>query len=334
MKLKFLLSFGLSVVFASVVCAQDAGKPVDIDVTKAKGYLFGPGDEIIGRVGNEDEYNFTTSVNEDGTIEVPFSETPVVARCKTIRELRSELTDQLAKYLKKPQLGLQMKSNSRPPITVSGEVREAQKLIALRKVTLLDMLTIAGGPTDEAGSVVKVSRPQPPPCSAPTDDGNWKPSETDLNGVPSRTYSIADVMSGKETANPIIYPGDLIFVDKAKPVYVIGEVLSPQGVYLKEGMSLAQAIARVGGPKREAKTKAVTIHRRKPGSENDSELISANYDLIIKGKEKDVLLQPYDIIEVDHAKKSIAQQIAEIAVGAGKTGISGLANAGSLKILY
>ncbi|MEJ7699966.1 MAG: hypothetical protein WKF71_10025 [Pyrinomonadaceae bacterium] len=67
-----------------------------------------------------------------------------------------------------------------------------------------------------------------------------------------------------------------------------------------------QALAMVGGVRREAKTKDIKIYRLKANSK-DRETISVNYDSIKKGQQKDVMLEPYDIVEVDKAKKSIQQ---------------------------
>ena len=47
----------------------------------------------------------------------------------------------------------------------------------------------------------------------------------------------------------------------------------------------------------------------------DREIVSVNYDLIKKGQQKDVMLEPYDIVEVDKAKKGIGQILLEIATG-------------------
>jgi hypothetical protein len=47
----------------------------------------------------------------------------------------------------------------------------------------------------------------------------------------------------------------------------------------------------------------------------ERELIAVNYDLIRKGQQKDIVLQPEDIIEVDKAKKSIGQVVLDIAMG-------------------
>ncbi|MCA1608150.1 MAG: SLBB domain-containing protein, partial [Acidobacteria bacterium] len=101
--------------------------------------------------------------------------------------------------------------------------------------------------------------------------------------------------------------------------YITGEVVTPVNIYLKDGgVSLQRAIAMVGGVRREAKTKDIKIYRLKPNS-NDRKIISANYDLILKGKQKDIMLEPYDIVEVDKAKKSIFQTVLEIATNSAKT---------------
>ena len=331
MKLKLLFLLVTSFFLFNSVHAQD----VPVNLGLAKGYLLGPGDEITGKVVGEEEYNFVATVNEDGMIEVPFAEKPVAAKCKTIRDLRSDLAALLAKYLKSPQLSLQMKSNSRPPATIYGEVRNPQGYTLMRKVTLQELLSFSGGATEDAGGTVQVFRTQQPMCTAGTEDSTWKAATNDPTDVPSRMYSLASVKAGREDANPIIYPGDVVVIDKAQPVYITGEVVSPQGVYIKEGgMSLSQAIAKVGGVKREAKTKNITIKRLKPNTKDQFELISANYDLIKKGTQKDIILQPYDIVEVDHAKDSLATSLMKIAVGGAKTGVNAFATSGGLKILY
>jgi len=52
--------------------------------------------------------------------------------------------------------------------------------------------------------------------------------------VPSRLYSLSNLRLGREEANPVIYPGDVIVVKKALPVYITGEVVAPQGILLKK----------------------------------------------------------------------------------------------------
>jgi protein involved in polysaccharide export with SLBB domain len=114
----------------------------------------------------------------------------------------------------------------------------------------------------------------------------------------------------------------------------MGEVIQPVGMRLPEGgLSLAQALAMVGGVRSEAKTKDVKIYRLKANSK-DRETISVNYDNIKKGQQKDVMLEPYDIIEVDKSKKSIQKIIFETITGVGRQAAASMTGSITNRILY
>ena len=300
-----------------------------------KGYMVGPGDEITGKVLGEPQFDFVATVDEDGKIEVPFFDKPLIAKCRSERELRTDVSVLLAKYLRNPQISLRVtERKSRPPATIYGEVRKPEQVTLMRKATLVELLAGAGGVTDDAGGMIQIFRTQSPMCSDVADDSNWRPDSNVPGDVPSRLYSLSSVRSGKDEANPIIYPGDVIVVQKASPVYITGEVLAPQGIYLKEGgVSLTEAIAKIGGVRREAKTKDIKIYRLKAGSK-DREVLTANYDLIKKGQQKDIMLEPYDIVEVDKSKKSIGQTILEVVAGAARSGVSSMSGGFGTRILY
>lgn len=311
--------------------AQD----VPVGTVPQKGYMVGPGDEITGKVLGESQFDFVATVDEDGKIEVPFFDKPVMAKCRSERELRTDITALLAKYLRSPQIAVRVtERKSRPPATIYGEVRKPEQVILMRKATLVELLAGAGGVTDEAGGMIQIFRTQPPICNDGDEDSNWKPESNIPGDVPSRLYSLSSVRSGKDEANPTIYPGDVIVVQKASPVYITGEVVAPQGIFLKEGgLSLTEAIAKIGGVRREAKTKDIKIYRLKSNSK-DREILSANYDLIKKGEQKDIMLEPYDIVEVDKSKKSIGQTILEVVAGAARSGVSSLSGGVGTRILY
>jgi polysaccharide export outer membrane protein len=127
--------------------------------------------------------------------------------------------------------------------------------------------------------------------------------------VPYTVYSIADLKLGKEEANPLIRPGDIVIVQEAKPVYLVGAVVSPQGLFLREGnLQLMQAIAMVGGLRKEAKGSEIIIHRRK-GKTNETERLKVNFSDIRRQKAQDVSLQPYDVIEVPDGSGGIKGQL-------------------------
>lgn len=316
MKVKFVFVLCLALLSLRAAFGQD----VLVTPTPERGYLIGPGDEITGKILGEPQFDFVATIDEDGKFQVPFFDKPIAATCRTEKELRGEVTNLLSKYLKNPQISVRVtQRKSRPPATVYGEVRTPQQVDLRREARLLELISFAGGETKEASGMVQVFRTQPLICAESNEPNNWMADANTGAEVPSRLYSLSSLRSGRDEANPNIYPGDLIFVLKAPPVYVIGEVNALKEIPLTGGgLSLTEAIAQSGGFSREAKTKLVTIRRLKANSK-DREIIAVNYDLIKKGTQKDVILQPFDIVEVDKAKKSIGQTILDIATGSARS---------------
>lgn len=335
MKMKVSLVAVLMLGMFQIVFGQQTSLTTAPELKLNTGYLVGPGDVITGKVLGEDQFNFTATIDEDGKFQVPFFEKSVMAKCKTDKELRVEVTKLLSKYLKTPLVSVSVtERKSRPPVTIYGEVRQNQQVELRRKATLLELLSFAGGTTEDAGGMIQVFRTQPPMCSESNKDDVFLAGSNNGSDVPSRMYSLSSVKQGREESNPEILPGDIIVVQKAAPVYVTGEVAQKTGIRLPEGgLSLSQAIAMVGGVNRDAKTKDIRIYRLKANSK-DREIISANYDAIKKGTQKDVMLEPYDIVEVDKSKKSIAQIVLETVTGVARTAAGGLGNALPQRILY
>src|SRR5580765_7675122 len=112
MKLNFLFAIIISFLLYCAVPAQT----MPVAAEPSKGYMLWPGDEITGKVLGEPEFDFVATVNEQGKIELPFSDKAVVARCKTEKEVRTEITELLGKYLRSPQLNLRITDRKgRPP---------------------------------------------------------------------------------------------------------------------------------------------------------------------------------------------------------------------------
>jgi polysaccharide export outer membrane protein len=331
MKIKVLF------LIAAVFCLAQIsfGQVNDGETQIAQGYLLGPGDVVEGKVLGEEQFNFISTVDDDGKIQVPFFDQGVTAKCKTEKELKAEVAKLLSKYLKNPQLSVRVTDRkSRPPVSVSGEVKKAGPVMLTRETRLLELITFAEGPTDDSSGMIQVFRAKPPVCTEVEKNNSWKDATDNILNVPSRLYSLTSVLQGREESNPIIYPGDLIVVQKAAPIYITGEVRQATGMYLKEGgLSLSQAIAMVGGVNREARTKQIKIYRLKANSK-ERDVIVANYDAIKKGTQKDPMLEPYDIIEVDKAKENIGQTILKMAIGMGKTIVSQGTSSLSYRVLY
>ena len=312
MYLRILLAF----MFAFGSVSMAAGQTPPDEAEPQRGYLIGPGDEIAGKVLGEPQFDFLATVDENGKIEVPFFEKPIVAKCLSERDLRAEVTKLLAKYLKNPQLSLRVTDRkSRPPVSIYGEVRQQQQFNLTRRAYLLELITVAGGESEKSGGMVTVVRTRPPMCGEASPTSDWNVASNGGLGAPSRVYSMTSLKQGHEGSNPEIFPGDVIIVNKAAAVYVTGEVIKPGELGIPEGgLPLTQAIAMASGMSRDAQKKEIMIYRRKEG-EAKPEVIAVNYDQIRKGRQNDMVLQPLDIVVVGKSKKSFADIMLEVVTG-------------------
>ncbi|HKP68850.1 MAG TPA: SLBB domain-containing protein [Pyrinomonadaceae bacterium] len=312
---------GLLIIFiclAAVSIGVSQTVPVEIATADAaqRGYVIGPGDEITGKVLGEPQFDFVATVDENGKIEIPFVDMSIDAKCLSERDLRVEVTKLLQKYLRNPQLSLRVTDRkSRPPVSLTGEVKQQQQITLVRRAHLLELISFAGGETERSGGVIQVYRTRPPICSGEAAIAQWKSEAGGALGVPSRTYSIANLKQGKEVANPEIFPGDVIVVLKAAPVYIVGEVVKPGEFGIpEEGLPLTQALAMASGITRTAKAKAIKIYRRKEGV-SQPEVLTVDYNAIRKGELADPVLSPFDIVEVGKAPKKFTDYLIEFATG-------------------
>src|SRR5215213_69862 len=180
MKRNILWIFALTLCLAQIAFAQEQQQeqqkvaPQTVSQVTPKGYLVGPGDIIEGKVLGEKDFDFTATIDEDGNFEVPFFDKPVPAVCKTEKELRAEVTKLVSKYVRNPQVSVQVKERkSRPPATIYGEVRQQQQVVLTRKARLLELLSFAGGVTEKAGGMIQVFRTRKPICTADNGDNDW-----------------------------------------------------------------------------------------------------------------------------------------------------------------
>lgn len=302
-----------------------------------KGYLLAPGDEIIVKVMGEKDFDFESALDENGNVSVPFFDEPVPAMCKTERDLQSDISKLLGKYIRTPRVSLKIKERkSRPPTTVYGAVRNPQPFVLMRAYRLSEILAQAGGETEEAGGIVQVLRPQAPICGSAEEIAEWKEQSNNAESIPRRLYTLSIIKKGNtDQENPYVYPGDLVLVDKAKPVYLIGEVRGGQGgIYITErGLRLTDAIAMAGGVNREAKTKDIKIYRQRPNS-LEKDIIPANLNEIKLNKQPDIMLEPYDVIEVDKARQSVGGVLLQALTNGAVGGVGQVFTGGAMRVLY
>jgi polysaccharide export outer membrane protein len=292
-----LMSFGTS----ALVLAQEPGSGQGlsgVDMQGIRGYLLGPGDVLDVRVFGQADLNSLAEVDAEGNISnLPFLETPIRAQCRTDKEVQQDISKAYAKYIRNPQVSVRISERkSRQPATISGAVKAPMQVTMLRRVRLHELITKAGGVTDRASGTIQIMHTELEMCPDPSDIFQ-KTALSSTGNFGITIFRLNDLKLGKEEADPIIRPGDIVVVTEAEPVYVMGAVMGGRELPLRDQLTLGRAIAMAGGPQRLANTSEVHIYRQKDGVAGQEDL-KYNYDAIKKGKAPDVLLKPYDIIDV------------------------------------
>src|SRR5919204_3394008 len=156
-------SFGLCAVFSVFAQTPSQSSVPDfqssssnIDNQGVRRYRLGPGDLIDVRVFGQPDLNSQVEIDEDGNISsLPFIEDPIPARCRNEKEVQKSITEAYAKYIVKPRVSVRiLERRSRQPAVVYGAVRMPSRVAMNRRLRLLEILTTAGGVTQNAiGSV-------------------------------------------------------------------------------------------------------------------------------------------------------------------------------------
>lgn len=326
MSKKLLTLFVVVIVWAIglSVFAQEPAPPAmsSVDGQGIGNYLLGPGDVLDVRVFGQSDLNSIVEIDADGNISsLPFLETPIRAQCRTDRQIQKDITVAFSKYILNPQVSVRVTDRkSRPPATISGAVRTPLQVTMMRRIRLNELLVRAGGWTDRASGTVQIMHTQLEMCLEPGDvfQKAAVKSPTDEFGV--LTYKLADLKTGKADADPYIRPGDIVRVSEGDPVYVFGSVRAARELVLKDKLTLGRAIAMAGGPDRMANTREVHIYRQRDEKVGQDDL-TVNYDAIRKGEQEDILLQPFDIIEVRKAGVLSKTGLKDILLSFAKSGV-------------
>lgn len=302
--------------------SSGAGTASPLDMQGIKSYLLGPGDVVEIRVFGQPDLAATAQVDSDGNlVSLPFLEAPILAKCRSERAVQKDIAAAYAKFINNPQVSVRItERNSRPPATVFGAVRQSTRVEMKRKVRLNELVAVSGGFTERASGTIQILHTEPLMCPEPGEELEAQP--IDGTKIPLQIVKISELRAGKIEANPIIRPGDYILVTEAEPVYITGAVFSPQGVFLREQLTLSRAMAMVGGTRKEAKLSDVKIYRQKAGS-TEQDIIHVDYAAIKKNQKPDVVLMPYDVIEVEEAGILSPQRIGTTLLGAVTGGLSG-----------
>ena len=297
-------------------------------------YRIGPEDLLEITVFDAKELDRTLRVSSRGEISLPLLGA-VHAAGLTPQELESALAERLRQqFMKEPQVTVFVKAMESHAVSVFGAVRKAG-VYQLRGVkSLVEVLSLAEGLSEDAGEVALVERgaglhgvsPPETPAAARTgsDSATPEPAPNSSGTVlapPGRGATLEINLkrlleSGDPTLNVPVYPNDMVKVPRAGVIYVVGEVKKPGGFLLKssETISVLQALALAEGLTRTAQKSQARIIRTEPGTGQRSE-VAVDLGRILAGKAADPVLQPRDIVFIPNsAARSGLYRAGEAAV--------------------
>jgi polysaccharide biosynthesis/export protein len=281
---------------ASTVTGGPAGTSGSKDVLANQSgdarYRIGPGDVLDVRVARAPELSRdAVRVDQAGMIRMPMLDDDIPAACLTEAELSRNIARLYRKYKNDPHVEVFVREFQSQPVAVMGAVRGPAQFKLQRPVRLLELLTFAGGPAPNAGRTIQIVRSG----GASLCEKQGDSTGTDNSALVS--YNLDDTLRSAPEANPFVRPGDIVQVPEADQVFVLGNVLRPSAIPIKEPLTISRAIAMAGGTAPNTKRDKVRIIRQVPGSTAKQE-ISVDLTAIEKNRAEDVALLPNDIVQV------------------------------------
>jgi protein involved in polysaccharide export with SLBB domain len=278
------------------------------DIYKAETNLVHFGDLIDVDVVGSFEFDWRGTLNPEGFLNgIDLAENPIFALCRTEEEIAADIVKTYSKILRDPKVIVKILDRSNRPLSLLyGAVKTPQRFQIKRPVLLNELIIVSGGLTETASGKIQIFRQKSLNCqqsvkekSNPTDgsDNNrerFVPASQD-NGSTYINVSISDLLTGKKEANPQILSGDVITVLEAESIYVIGGVTNPKQILFRRQITLSRAVSGAGGVTKNGDAKDITIYRREAG---ETRIIQADLEKIKAGKDKDLILQAFDIVEV------------------------------------
>jgi polysaccharide export outer membrane protein len=242
-------------------------------------YQIGPEDLLDISVFQADELKTEVRVSANGYIKMNLAD-EVKAEGLSVAQLEDVIAKKLRKYMKEPMVSVFIKEYRAQQISVLGSVKNPQVFYVTGQKYLIDMISMAGGLSPDAGNLCIV--------------------QTEGQQTGERMKIVIDLdqllVDGKADLNIPVHSGDIVQIPKSGVFFVDGAVRSPGEYPIKASTTITQAISLAKGLDYTALHSDIRIYR--DTGQTTRQVITTDYDDILAGKTPDVALKDKDIIIV------------------------------------
>jgi polysaccharide export outer membrane protein len=248
---------------------------------EGKDYVVGAGDILEVQIWGHDDLSRRVEISKEGAFTFPFIGR-VAAAGKSVYSIEQFMASKLGDgYLVSPQVNISIAQYINQKVFLFGEVTRPGSYTIKGRTYLLELVSEAGGFTQNRGSICQIVRPSMAGAKkVPTTPDQAKDSEViELN--------LDDLVAGKGNLElAYIRPGDSVYIKTAEDFYVIGEVNRPGKYKWEKGLTVLQAVSTAGGGTPRASLKRINVIRKQEGKE-----------LEVRPQLNDALM-PNDIVKV------------------------------------
>ena len=307
-------------------------------IVSQEDYYIGPSDVLDIKIEDAPELSQAYTVSVAGFIEMQVVG-KLQAVNKTPEQLAVTIREELVKadYLKRPRVSINVAEYNSRTFFIHGSVHTAGAYKIRGKVTILDLIVLAGGMTEahgpnayiirrkrQAGTAESAQNAVPAtPIQAST--GGVSAPDASSSGATQTAAEVAaenpdyemiktninGLERGRFNQNIVLQPGDVVNIPALNVFFIGGEVNAPGQFPLKEGTSLRQAITLAQGTTFKAAKSRTVIFR---GNVEDGKQIEIPVDVeaVMSGKKPDILLQADDLVVIPSSRmKSIGGTVLQ-----------------------
>lgn len=288
-------------------------------------YRISEGDQIRIEVTDAPEISREYQVFASGEIELPILGV-VKAKQLTCFELGRLIAKGLRdeEYLKSPNVVVSISKYQNHTYFIQGSVNRPGAYQLDGQPSLLTLLSLAGGLTENHGALIFLLRPRRSQLQASTENGASVPADTQTSAVQTNLPAVIPTQNdpnlqlnadyelikvnlnalykkGQFDENQRLEPGDIVNIPRADTFFVAGEVKAPGSFTLKDGTTLRQAITLAQGMTFKAKAAQGVIFREDPISGVRTE-IKVDLNAVLNGKTDDIAVLANDVILVPNSR--------------------------------